>query len=280
MLDKLCLTQDDFNENIITKFSNLRTEGIFFDVTLVCDDQKQINAHKVALSSCSEYFKNILKNNVHSHPMLCLEGINHEDLNRLLDYIYQGEVQIVKDELDRFLKIAQRFKLQGLLDVTNEVENEPLMMMTSKIDDLEKEIFADNNPKSPGNRIEVSNETTVKEFDEIINERFKLQESLDVTNDVQKILADRHSKYPGNKIVVTNETSNEEIDKIIWDSIAKIKKGMYICKVCGKIQNKSKQLPEHIESHHIYGKSYPCDICGKKYKTRNSLRGHNNVFHK
>jgi len=280
MLDKLCLTQDDFNENIITKFSNLRTEGLFFDVTLVCDDQKQINAHKVALSSCSEYFKNILKNNVHSHPMLCLEGINHEDLNRLLDYIYQGEVQIFKDELDRFLKIAQRFKLQGLLDVTNEVENEPLMTMTSKIDILDKEICADNNPKSPGNRIEVSNETTVKEFDEIINERFKLQESLDVTNDVQKILADRHSKYPGNKIVVTNETSNEEIDKIIWDSIAKIKKGMYICKVCGKIQNKSKQLPEHIESHHIVGKSYPCDNCGKNYKTRNSLRGHNNVFHK
>ena len=212
--------------------------------------------------------------------MLCLEGINHEDLNRLLDYIYQGEVQIFKDELDRFMKIAQRFKLQGLLDVTNEVENEPLMMMTSKIDDLEKEIFADNNPKSPGNRIEVSNETTVKEFDEIINERFKLQESLDVTNDVQKILADRHSKYPGNKIVVTNETSNEGIDKIIWDSIAKIKKGMYICKVCGKIQNKSKPLPEHIESHHIFGKSYPCDKCGKNYKTRNSLRGHNNVFHK
>ena len=115
MEEKFCLKWNDFQENALKTFSKLRNEDDFFDVTLVADDQKQLMAHKVILSSCSEYFKNILKNNIHSHPIMCLEGINHEDLNRLLDYIYQGEVQIFKDELDRFLKIAQRFKLQGLL---------------------------------------------------------------------------------------------------------------------------------------------------------------------
>ena len=105
-----------------------------------------------------------------------------------------------------------------------------------------------------------------------IFERFKLHKLLDVTNYAEEKLADSHSKYPRNRIVVTKETSNEELDKIIWDSIEKIKKGMYICKICCKIQNKSKHLPEHIESHHIFGKSYPCENCGKNYKTRNSLR--------
>ena len=48
--------------------------------------------------------------------MICLEGLNHADLNNILDYIYQGEVQLHQQELNRFLKIAERLKLEGLID--------------------------------------------------------------------------------------------------------------------------------------------------------------------
>ena len=32
------------------------------DVTLVCDDKKQFNAHKIVLSACSSVFKSIINN--------------------------------------------------------------------------------------------------------------------------------------------------------------------------------------------------------------------------
>ena len=43
----------------------------------------------------------------------------------MLDYVYNGEVNIEQDELDRFLTIAQRFQLEGLIsDESGELEAE------------------------------------------------------------------------------------------------------------------------------------------------------------
>ena len=56
-----------------------------------------------------------MSQNTHSHPLLCLEGINFSELSNVIDYIYYGELQIYQEDLDRFLQIAQRLQLQGLL---------------------------------------------------------------------------------------------------------------------------------------------------------------------
>ena len=42
----------------------------FTDVTLVSDDQKQIQAHKVILSYCSSVFKTMIKDNPHPMPLI------------------------------------------------------------------------------------------------------------------------------------------------------------------------------------------------------------------
>ena len=111
MLEKYCLKWNDFNSNVSKSFIKLRNENEFFDVALVSDDQKLISAHKVVLSASSEYFKNILKQQKHPNPLLCLEGISSTELNDILDYVYHGEVNINQEDLDRFLKIAERLKL-------------------------------------------------------------------------------------------------------------------------------------------------------------------------
>merc|ERR1712243_59231 len=94
MTEKFCLKWNDFQTNVTKSFSKLRNEDDFFDVTLVSDDKQQVSAHKLVLSSCSDYFKSILRQNKHSHPLLCLEGISSSELNNVLDYIYNGEIQI------------------------------------------------------------------------------------------------------------------------------------------------------------------------------------------
>ena len=87
--------------------------------------KEQIKVHKLVLSACSEYFKSIFRKNKHSHPFLCLEGLSSIDVRNVMDYIYNGEVKIFQEELDRFLNVAQRLKLEGLLtnpDAEKEVE--------------------------------------------------------------------------------------------------------------------------------------------------------------
>ena len=61
MAEKFCLKWNDFQANVTKSFSKLRNEDDFFDVTLVSNDQQQLSAHKLVLSTCSDYFKTILK---------------------------------------------------------------------------------------------------------------------------------------------------------------------------------------------------------------------------
>ena len=70
MSENFSLRWTEFQVNASNSFRKLRNTEDFFDVTLVSDDQKQISAHKVVLSASSEYFKNVLRGNTHSHPML------------------------------------------------------------------------------------------------------------------------------------------------------------------------------------------------------------------
>ena len=82
------------------------------------------------LSSCSDYFKDIFKlnNKPNAHPLLCLDGISSDDLNNIMDYIYNGEVNIFQENLDRFLSIAQRLKLKGLIENEESQQDESLMV--------------------------------------------------------------------------------------------------------------------------------------------------------
>merc|ERR1712133_92555 len=125
MSEKFCLKWNDFHSNASKSFGLLRNEKYLHDVTLVSDDNKQVSAHKLVLSACSEYFKNIFRNNnKHQHPLLCLDGLSSNDLTNVLDYIYNGEVQIFQEDLDRFLAIAQKLKLEGLLGGADQSKEE------------------------------------------------------------------------------------------------------------------------------------------------------------
>ena len=53
MDEKLCLQWNDFKENIISSVGNLKEDKDFTDVTLACEDGRQIEAHKIILSGSS-----------------------------------------------------------------------------------------------------------------------------------------------------------------------------------------------------------------------------------
>ena len=68
MSEKFKLKWNDFHDNISNSFGLLRNEDHLHDVTLVSDDNLQLSAHKLVLSACSDYFKNIFKNKKKNHP--------------------------------------------------------------------------------------------------------------------------------------------------------------------------------------------------------------------
>ena len=58
--EKFSLKWNDFEKNVSKSFSQMRQQTGLFDVTLVSSDQKQVSAHRLVLSACSDFFKNIL----------------------------------------------------------------------------------------------------------------------------------------------------------------------------------------------------------------------------
>ena len=59
MTEKFCLMWNDFQSNVTSAFSQLRTITYYQDVTLVSDDYKNVSAHRIILSACSDFFNEI-----------------------------------------------------------------------------------------------------------------------------------------------------------------------------------------------------------------------------
>jgi len=111
--EKFCLRWNDFESNISVAFREIREEKDFFDCTLSCGS-RQIQAHKLILSACSPFFRTVLKQNSHQHPLLYLKGVEYGDLQAVLNFMYHGEVNVAQEELNSFLSVAEDLQVKGL----------------------------------------------------------------------------------------------------------------------------------------------------------------------
>ena len=114
-MDKFCLTWNGFQVNTSKSINALKLDTSFVDVTLVSDEGKHISAHKVVLSMASEFFNDGLKKMNHPNPMIFLPEFDTKTLSSIIDYVYDGEVQLFQEELDSFLDAAQKLKINGLI---------------------------------------------------------------------------------------------------------------------------------------------------------------------
>ena len=55
-----CLKWDHFRTSVTSVFNNLRQEDELVDITLCCEGQR-LKAHRMMLSACSPYFRELLK---------------------------------------------------------------------------------------------------------------------------------------------------------------------------------------------------------------------------
>ena len=251
-MDKFSLKWNDFQTTVSQSFGLLRKEKDFFDVTLVSDDQVQVSAHKLVLSACSSFFKTILKQNSHSHPLIYITDVSSTNLGFIMDYIYQGEVQIHQEQLDSFLDSAQKLKVEGLLSYETKQRDE----------------FQEENESYMSTHMNEINEEQIKE--EWDNNQDMASQSL-VTSETK---VDSGSRF---RYVLDSQTNSEVKSKI--KEILTKSDGQLTCTVCGKIGNNNSNMQKHAETH-IEGLSYPCEFCEKTFRSYNALKTHTSRSHK
>ncbi|XP_014272325.1 broad-complex core protein isoforms 1/2/3/4/5 isoform X5 [Halyomorpha halys] len=112
-MQHFCLRWNNYQSSITSAFENLRDDEDFVDVTLACDG-KSLKAHRVVLSACSPYFRELLKSTPCKHPVIVLQDVMFEDLHALVEFIYHGEVNVRQRSLSSFLKTAEVLRVSGL----------------------------------------------------------------------------------------------------------------------------------------------------------------------
>lgn len=85
------------------------------DVTLACEGEF-FAAHKLVLATCSEYFEKIFEKIEGKHSVIVLKDVKAEELEALLNYMYEGEVNVLQEKLSGLISAAEYLKIKGLSD--------------------------------------------------------------------------------------------------------------------------------------------------------------------
>lgn len=149
---QFCLRWNNFQSYITSQFESLRDEEDFVDVTLACGGQR-LGAHKVVLSACSPFFKELFKVGIYHdnknrwltarrywfqanpcpHPIIFMRDVEVQHVVSLLEFMYAGEVNVAQANLSGFLRTAESLQIRGLTDAARPVDDKTRVTSTQGV---------------------------------------------------------------------------------------------------------------------------------------------------
>ncbi|KAB7503910.1 Protein tramtrack, beta isoform [Armadillidium nasatum] len=113
--EQYCLKWNNHWANLVRVFNSLRDSETFVDVTIACEG-RHVKAHRLILSACSPYFKELLVSHPDKHPIIILKDVRYSELQNLIQFIYNGEVSVEQHDLASLLCTARELQIKGLAD--------------------------------------------------------------------------------------------------------------------------------------------------------------------
>jgi len=314
--EKFCLRWNDFESNVSTAFRDIREEKDFFDVTLACDDS-QVEAHKVILAACSPWFRNILRRNPHQHPLLYLKGVKYKELVCVLNFMYQGEVNVAQEELNSFLSVAEELRVKGLTQGNNSTsDNKPKSeQKPAPSRPVPTELPPAPAPKRPRPApVQSSSYQTPAVDDDDIQEvvPVKSEPGGGIAADnsgyvgdqgagavaLDDTYADENYDYgaygeagyddgsgmidPNTGLPLAGADGNKDAEDSkmgIYSKVIQSGPNQFTCSECGFVTSYKNSCVNHIEAKHMLN-SYFCYLCQKNMSSKAALNMHKFRYHK
>ncbi|XP_043486733.1 protein abrupt-like [Polistes fuscatus] len=143
----LSLKWHSFHSHLAVSLDTCYEKQQFVDLSLVCKDGTILKCHKMVLANSSPFFRRLLVANDHPHPMIILHDIEADDLKTIVNFMYCGEIKVIKSEVRRLLKLAEILEVTGLRHIqrsfltgehynaSQEIPKKTATMASSKIED-------------------------------------------------------------------------------------------------------------------------------------------------
>ena len=206
----------------------------------------------------------------HPHPMVFLGDVDSSLVMALVNFLYQGEASIGKEELDDFLKAADHLKFFGLTggtgETSNAVENFGMERTKERKEKVpKKEVAFDmRTPKIEGN-FEAADDPPNEKL--LVNSVFSPSKAADVEEKMRSMMERLREK-----------SDYKWVCKVFFSFLLFCQ--YFPHKVCGRRTKGSRDnMRRHVEKH-IDGLSYPCEKCGKVSKSKSGLKMHMVNYHR
>lgn len=298
----LHLVWDNHLENVSNLFQVLYQDNKLVDVTIACRDGL-LRAHKLILSACSPYFERIFNDNPCKHPVIIVRGVQYNEMQMILDYIYKGFIDIPASSLNNLISVASELEIKGFENFQNNgydnlPSNGPSEQFTrynSEVSIATKRVTATDEAK------QTSASISKAQFNE---KRSNLQKSnnFDDSRNYVKLNGNGGESRTSLKIVSADSASKErlpllqeenqwfETDDSLFDNTSNesdcdyvpnrtssdggVRKSALICRICFYKCKSKKDLLFHQKTHIITGKPHKCDFCPSSFSRSSHLARH------
>ena len=258
---KKSLIWHNYSDHLKSMMKELMMNEDFSDVTLVSEDKKQIKANINILSACSPVFKDILKKDKNSNPIIYLRGIEYSELESIMQFIYLGEATFYEERMNEFLAVAKSLEIKELCKAGTVSKDEP--------DDYPSQ---SNEPESNEYPFPTDQDTSTKliEKQNVIPDNIRKEAPQirrgSVVRVVGKFECDQCHKTYSEKFSLRRHIMSEH-------------EGInYACNQCDYQATKQYCLTVHIQSVHE-GVKYACDQCDYQATTQSHLTRHIQLKH-
>ncbi|KAK9510360.1 hypothetical protein O3M35_005163 [Rhynocoris fuscipes] len=264
------LRWNNYVQHITQVFDTLRDEENLVDVTLCCEGRK-LKAHKILLSACSGYFREIFKENPCHHPVIIFQNVKYEDLKALVCFMYKGEVNVDQEDLSSFLSTAELLEVKGLIG-SGPCVSETLEDETTK-NDL-KPIKKQSSPKNSVKTVSTLSKKPKSSSDKVSNEKETCQTEINSNGGGDS--EDGSEEYGG--WMDTDQIKTEETFENSYSGEENTDKSNTPTEGTsndGQIQESLQVFAQGLWRRlHPSLKRFGCDECGKVFKHPRSLDHH------
>ena len=249
----------------------------YSDVTLVTEDQIKIKCHRLLLSSCSSLFEDLfsLGSGDYNGHTVFLDGVNFEEMDNILKFIYCGESIVKYENTDRILDIARTLQINSILSRELDIRK--------KVDEVQQH-------EDKKNYLEVTDKTVNSE-EKIgkMNVDFELIMCLECSNTF-KSKSSLTNHYKNKHMGIKYDCNKCNMKFSVPSSLYTHKKSLHSdtdvksCEQCPYKTSRIDNLKTHIEAVHEskglpYEKQFQCSKCDYRTVHKGYLRSHLQTVH-